>query len=452
MQSERPSLTVSQLTARIKGLLERDLRDLRVQGEISNLKRHNNGHLYFTLKDRHSQIRCVFFNQWNRLLRYRPEDGLEVRVRGRVEVYPPHGSYQLLIETMEPLKVGDLQLAYEQQVKRLKAEGLFDEAHKRKLPMFPRRVGLITSPVGAAIRDVLRILERRHCGLDVIIAPARVQGDGAHRDLVGALALLNHWATRDGCWIDVIILARGGGSAEDLFAFNNEQLARAIYTSPIPIVSAVGHESDITIADLVADARAATPSAAAVMVAPDLDELRERVTATAGRLNRDMRRALSERAAALAQLRGRRGFTGLAATVQLLIARRRELEERARKALEACLKRSHIHLNGIQRRFARLDPARQIEAARTELSMLVSRIDHAQQVFLAQRSSDLAIASSRLDAMSPLKVLARGYAIVKTETDELIKRASEVAVDQHLKLRFNDGEVGCRVTATKALE
>jgi exodeoxyribonuclease VII large subunit len=449
MQSDIPALTVSQLTARIKGLLERDLRDLRVQGEISNLKRHNNGHLYFTLKDRQSQIRCVFFNQWNRLLRYKPEDGLEVRVRGRVEVYAPYGSYQLLVETMEPLKVGDLQLAYEQQVKRLRAEGLFDPAHKRKLPLFPRRIGVITSAVGAAVRDILRILERRHSGLDVLIAPARVQGDGAHRDLVAAIALLNHCASRDDGRVDVIILARGGGSAEDLHAFNHEQLARAIYSSAIPIVSAVGHESDMTIADLVADARAATPSAAAAMVSPDLEELKERVASAGSRLERGMRRGLSERAASLARLRGRRGFTGLAATVQVLLARRRELEERACNALEACLRRSRIHLDNLQRRFATLDPAREVEAARIELSMLVSRLGHAHQMVVDQRSTRLAIAAGRLDAMSPLKVLARGYAIVKTETDELVKRASEVALDQRLKLRFNDGEVGCRVTATK---
>ena len=382
------------------------------------------------------------------MLRYRPENGLEVRVRGRIEVYPPYGSYQLLIETMEPLKVGEFQLAYQQQVKRLRAEGLFDEARKRKLPLYPRRIGVITSPVGAAIRDILRILERRHCGLDVIIAPARVQGDGAHRDLVAALALLNHWSGRDGCHVDVIIVARGGGSSDDLLAFNDEKLARAIYASPIPIVSAVGHESDITIADLVADARAATPSAAASMVAPDMQELRARVVATSGRLERAMRRTLSDRSGALARARARPGFTRLAATVPLLLARRRELEDRARKALAACLSRSQTRLDGVQKRFAKLDPAAEIEAAKGELSMLVSRLDHAHEQLLTQRASRLALASGRLDAMSPLKVLARGYAIVKTEADELVKRASQVAMDDRLKLRFHDGEVGCRITAT----
>jgi len=205
----------------------------------------------------------------------------------------------------------------------------------------------------------------------------------------------------------------------------------------------------MTIADLVADARAATPSAAAAMVAPDLQELRERVASAGSRLERGMRRGLSERAASLARLRGRRGFTGLAATVQVLLARRRELVERAGNALEACLRRSRIHLDNVQRRFAKLDPARGVEAGRIELSLLVSRLDHAHQMLVDQRSTRLAIASSRLDAMSPLKVLARGYAIVKTEADALVKRASEVALDQRLKLRFNDGEVGCRVTSTK---
>src|SRR5262245_21169549 len=275
--AESRVFTVSELTERVKDLLEAEFFALHLQGEISNYKRHSSGHWYFTLKDSESQLRAVFFKQWNRLMRFEPENGLEVRVRGRLSLYEPRGEYQIVIETMEPVGVGALQLAFEQQVKRLAAEGLFDEARKRPLPMLPRRVGIVTSPVGAAIRDMLQILERRNRSIDVLITPVRVQGTGAAREIADAIRLLNQHSKKSAHKVDVIIVGRGGGSIEDLWAFNEEQVARAIYESEIPVISAVGHETDFTIADLVADLRAPTPSAAAEIVAREASDLTNRI-------------------------------------------------------------------------------------------------------------------------------------------------------------------------------
>ncbi|MDQ3012600.1 MAG: exodeoxyribonuclease VII large subunit, partial [Acidobacteriota bacterium] len=242
--AEQRVFTVGELTTQIRDTLESEFFALHVQGEISNYKRHQSGHWYFTLKDSDAQLRGVFFRQWNRLMRFEPENGLEVRVRGRLTVYEPRGEYQVVVETMEPVGVGALQLAFEQQVKKLALEGLFDEERKRPLPMLPRRVGIVTSPVGAAIRDMLQVLERRNRGVDVIITPVRVQGIGAAREIADAIRLLNQHSKKSAGKIDVIIVGRGGGSMEDLWAFNEEQVARAVYESEIPIVSAIGHETD----------------------------------------------------------------------------------------------------------------------------------------------------------------------------------------------------------------
>src|SRR5262245_41261118 len=250
--AEQRVLTVTELTEQVKDTLESEFSALHVQGEVSTYKRHQSGQWNFTLKDSHSQLRAVCYRQWNRLMRFERENGLEVRLRGRLSVYEPRGEYQLIVEVMEPLGVGALQLAFEQQVRRLAAEGLFDEARKKKLPLLPRRVGIVTSPVGAALRDMLQILGRRNRGIDVMITPVRVQGAGAAREIVDAIRLLNKHAKKPGNEIDVIIVGRGGGSIEDLGAFHEEPVARAIYESEIPIVSAVGHETDYTIADFVA--------------------------------------------------------------------------------------------------------------------------------------------------------------------------------------------------------
>jgi len=442
--AERRVLSVTEVTEQVKDTLESEFFALHVQGEVSNYKRHQSGHWYFTLKDSHSQLRAVFYRQWNRLMRFEPENGLEVRLRGRLSVYEPRGEYQIVVEVMEPLGVGALQLAFEQQVRRLAVEGLFDEERKRKLPLLPRRVGIVTSPVGAALRDVLQILERRNRGIDVVIAPVRVQGAGAAREIVDAIRLLNKHAKRPGNEIDVIIVGRGGGSIEDLWAFNEEPVARAIFESEIPIVSAVGHETDYTIADFVADYRAPTPSAAAEVVAADSSDLAARIEHLRSGLARVMNHSLLLRKSQLRDLIESRGFAETAKTVLSLSAKCRELEKRAAEALRARVRISGSGLQDARRRLEATDFRALIAVKSGKLEALDQRLGGAIQRRLDSERHAIAVAASKLDMLSPLAVLGRGYALVKDEAGALVSRAAMVEPGQKLALRFEDGEVGCR--------
>ena len=277
---------------------------LWIQGEISNFKRHTSGHLYFSLKDPRAQIKAAFFKNNNMYLKFRPEDGMEVVVRGRLSVYEPRGDYQVIVEYMEPVGLGSLQLAFDQLKEKLRKEGLFDDAHKVPLPLLPRKVGIVTSPTGAAIRDMLRILKRRNASLDVLLYPVKVQGQGAAEEIAAGIRYLNSRSD-----MDVIIIGRGGGSIEDLWAFNEEIVARAIYESELPLISAVGHEVDYTIADFVADLRAPTPSAAAEMVSGARDDLRMSVSSLRGRLSQAVRRGLERRRLHLERLAHNKAFT-----------------------------------------------------------------------------------------------------------------------------------------------
>jgi exodeoxyribonuclease VII large subunit len=442
--AERRVLTVTEVTEQVKDTLESEFFALHVQGEVSNYKRHQSGHWYFTLKDSHSQLRAVFYRQWNRLMRFEPENGLEVRLRGRLTVYEPRGEYQIVVEVMEPLGVGALQLAFEQQVRRLAAEGLFDEARKRKLPLLPRRVGIVTSTAGAALRDMLHVLERRNRGIDVIIAPVKVQGTGAAREIVDAIRLLNKHAKKAGNEIDVIIVGRGGGSIEDLWAFNEEPVARAIYESEIPVVSAVGHETDYTIADFVADYRAPTPSVAAEIVAAESGDLAARIEYLQNSLARAMDHSLLMRKSQLRDLIESRGFAEAAKTVLSLSAKCREFERRAAEALRALVRNSGSKLQDTRRRLESTDFRALIAVKSGRLDALDQRLSRAAQRRLEAKGAILAVAASKLDMLSPLAVLGRGYALVKDESGNLIARAAMVKTGQKLALRFEDGEVDCR--------
>ncbi len=443
--AERVVLSVGELTERIKHLLEVEFFALNVQGEISNYKRHSSGHWYFTLKDSESQVRGVFFRQWNRLMRFEPENGLEVRVRGRLSVYQPRGEYQIVVETMEPVGVGALQLAFEQQVRRLAAEGLFAEERKRRLPFLPARIGIVTSPVGAALRDMLQILERRNRSIDVVIAPVRVQGQGAAREIADAIGLLNLQAKKRGCRIDVIIVGRGGGSSEDLWAFNEEQVARAIFQSEIPIVSAVGHETDLTIADLVADLRAPTPSAAAEIVAPESVELASRIDELSNSLVRIMNYDLLRRRARLRDLIESRGFAQTAGMVNSLAAGGRNLLARADAALRENLRNARSRLIDAQGKLKTADLRAPLALKAARLDMLDQRLRRTALRLIEQKQHRLAMSVSRLDLLSPLAVLGRGYVLVRDESGLLVSRAAAIKPDQRLALRFEDGEVNCRV-------
>ncbi|MFN0111203.1 MAG: exodeoxyribonuclease VII large subunit [Blastocatellia bacterium] len=447
--ADQEVLTVGELTDRIKASLESDFFALTVQGEISNYKNHQSGHWYFTLKDSDAQIRGVFFRQWNRLMRFEPENGLEVRARGRLSVYEPRGEYQIMVETMEPVGVGALQLAFEQQVKKLAAEGLFDEARKRPLPMLPKRIGIVTSADGAAIRDMLNVLERRNRGLHVLVTPVKVQGVGAARDIADAIRLLNQHSKKSGSEIDVIIIGRGGGSMEDLWAFNEEYVARAIFDSEIPVVSAVGHETDFTIADFVADLRAATPSAAAELVTREASELAARVENLQANLDRAMNYYLLLRRTELRDLVESRGFAQTVSSIVATAAKCRELETRVADALRTNLNNARARLHEAQQRLATTDLRAPLAVRTARIENLEQRINSTLQRLTENRWHHLTLAASKLDALSPLSVLGRGYALAKDDAGRLISRAAGLSEGQFLKLRFEDGEIGCRVTEAK---
>lgn len=394
---EREPLSVSELNARIKGLIESDpvLGSVYVRGELSNYKVYPSGHHYFTLKDAESSLRCVMFRSAASKLRFRPESGMGVTVCGRVSVYPRDGAYQLYCEELIPEGAGDLQLAYEQLKERLRREGLFDPAHKKPIPRYPERIAVITSSAGAAVHDIIRVLRKRWPVAKVLLLPVRVQGVEAPPEIVGAIRYANRHRLAD-----LIITGRGGGSIEDLWAFNDERVARAIYESELPVISAVGHEPDVTIADFVADLRAATPSNAAELAVPDMSELREALSAARARLDQAVNRRLSER---------RKGLEELA----------------SRRVMQS--------------------PTGFIDQRRLELDSIRLRLDAAATARLGRERQEFSRLAAKLDALSPLKVLGRGYSIALDAGGRAVKDAGRLSPGERLELRFSKGSASCLV-------
>jgi len=441
---ERPGrlvLTVSQLNAQVRDLLEETLPAVWVEGEISNLRRYPSGHTYFTLKDASAQISAVLFRGPAAWLRFRPEDGLKVLVRGRVGLYEARGSYQIVVEAMEPAGLGALQLALEQLKAKLQAEGLFDPARKRPLPALPRRIGIVTSRSGAALRDILRVLERRFAGVGVVIAPARVQGDGAPDEVAAAVRELNRLGG-----LDVIIVARGGGSLEDLWAFNEEVVARAIAGSGIPVISAVGHEVDVTLSDLAADLRAPTPSAAAEMVVVSRAEIVDRVGALRARLLSAARLRVSDRRQLLAAVGAERALARAAARLRDAVLRVDDLGARLRARLEGRLLRGR---HGLEVLSQRMSPARLGERLRGQRRLVrehESRLPAAAGAALRRAGRHVAAYVERLQALSPLAVLARGYAICYDgASGAILKDARAVRPGSGVSVRLHRGRLTCKV-------
>lgn len=395
--SGRPVLSVRDLTLYVKRLLERDqlLQAVWVRGEISNFKWHTSGHIYFTLKDESSQVKCVMFRSSAQRLRFRPENGMQVLVHGNVSLFERDGAYQLYAVEMDPAGIGALHLEFEQLKRRLAEEGLFDEEVKRALPRLPRRVGIVTAPTGAAIRDMITIARRRFPSVRLVIAPAVVQGADAPASLIRGLELM---ARLPG--IDVIIIGRGGGSLEDLWGFNDEGLARAIRACPVPVVSAVGHETDFTIADFAADLRAPTPSAAAELVVPSRSELQGQVD-------------------------------GL--RIRLASAARRIVE------------RKRTRLKGLAERPVLLRPQGRLLQDRQRLDELIRRLGYVGGQMLGGHRRELKALAGRLDALSPLAVLSRGYAIAREESGHVIREASQVSVGDPIQVMVHRGQLHCRV-------
>jgi exodeoxyribonuclease VII large subunit len=436
----RRVFTVSALTRAVKDTLEEGFGGLWVEGEISNFRVHTSGHVYFTLKDEEAQVRAVLFRSRMRRVRFEPADGLHVLAFGRLEVYAARGEYQLVCEVLEPKGLGALQLAFEQLKARLAAEGLFDAGRKRPLPTLPRRVGLVTSPTGAAVRDFLRVVTRRFAGLQVLVCPVRVQGDTAASEIAAALRTLNRWGN-----LDVIVLARGGGSLEDLWAFNEEAVARAIAASKIPVISAVGHETDVTIADFVADLRAPTPSAAAEMVVREKIELVRQVTALRARLAHAMAQRTGRLADRLADFRRRRVLTDPGRPLRDWARRTDDLGTRLTRAMTRQHARSRERLDRAARALRPALLRGPVRHRRELVVQLGGRMTRALRGETARGRRAVEALAARLDSLSPLQCLARGYAIALSAAGEVVTRADQVVVGDRLTVRLRMGRLGTRV-------
>src|SRR3954454_121792 len=408
---ERRILSVSELNAEIRSVLDESFPDLWVAGEISGLKLAASGHYYFTLKERDAQIRCVAFRSSHRYWKFKPQDGLAVLARGRIDVYEARGEYQLLVEMLEPQGLGALQLAFEQLKKKLAAEGLFAPERKRPLPRFPRRIGIVTSPRGAAIADMLQILSRRFPGLHIRVYPALVQGEGSVEEVIRGIDYFSRTK-----WPDLVIVGRGGGSLEDLWTFNEEAVARAIARCAVPVVSAVGHETDVTIADFVADLRAPTPSAAAEMVVPAREDVVQRVITARAKLLQGLRYRLAMLERRLRQQGIDRALSVLHRRVGRNLQRIDEQEYRMRERIRASLETRERARRGLEARLRRFDVRPRLSADRRRMEAAHSAMLQMLRARLARRRRDWEQAAAKVDQLSPLRILDRGYAIVSTRT------------------------------------
>jgi len=426
--------TVSELNRDAKLALEEHLDTLWVAGEISNLARPGSGHLYFSLKDADAQVRCAMFRGANRTLRFIPQDGLQVILRARVTIYEPRGSYQLIVEHMEPAGEGRLRRQFEELKAKLADEGLFDESNKSPLPGLPGRIGLITSPTGAAVRDILHILARRFPAVPVVIYPVQVQGDRAKFDIVQALETA---AERNEC--DVLIIGRGGGSLEDLWAFNEEIVARAVYACPIPIISAVGHEVDFTITDLVADLRAPTPSGAAELVVPDRITWLDNIASLQIRATRAIEQVATRRKEQVTQLDGRLQRRNPVLLLEQYAQRLDELTGRISRALSQRIRMDRLRLHNSASRIRAGNPQPLIRERQQMLAEKRLRLTNAIRVIIEAERNRLAVLAAGLHAVSPLDTLKRGYAIVENQQGQLVRSVVDLEARDKIVGRLADG-------------
>jgi exodeoxyribonuclease VII large subunit len=444
MSQLRNVLTVSELSEKLRQTLEEKFPTVWVEGEISNFKVYGSGHVYFTLKDAGAQIRAVLFRSRTRRIRFEPKDGLHVMAFGSIEVYAQRGEYQLVVELLEPRGLGALQLAFEQLKARLDAEGLFDPRRKRPLPRFPRKIGIVTSPTGAAIRDMLRVIGRRFGELHIVLAPARVQGDGAAEEIAQGIRDLNALGE-----VDVIIVGRGGGSLEDLWAFNEEIVARAIAGSKAPIISAVGHEVDFTIADFVADLRAPTPSAAAELVVREKQAVMETLADLRGRLDRAMTRRLERERHRWQTLAERRVLTDPARPLRDHERRVDDARTRLRRAMMAALREATHHVRMVSAKLSHASPVARFARDRHQLEQLDARLRVDVRRTVEGARHRLATAVAGLDSLSPLAVLGRGYSLTRLPSGEVVRNASQVHRGDLVRVLLHRGTLECRVDDAK---
>jgi exodeoxyribonuclease VII large subunit len=436
--------SVSELTEAIRVTLETFGR-VWVAGEISNARLAPSGHYYFVLKDRDAQLRCVCFRQEARFLKVKPKDGLAVTARGRISVYSARGEYQMYVESLEPQGYGALQLAFEQLKKKLDGEGLFDQSRKRPLPMLPRAIGIVTSPSGAAIADMLRILERRFAGLRVLLYPALVQGDEAPRQIARGLEYFSSAKN-----VDVVIIGRGGGSLEDLWAFNTEPVARAIADCAVPVISAVGHQTDFTIADFVADLRAPTPSAAAELVVQQKSDLLHTVQALHERTVRALRYKLATAGRESIERSVERAVAVVRRKITAGHQRSDELHFQMRQLVVQRMRLAENRLRDQQHALAALDFRVRLARSRSRLDQLWEKLPPIMRWRLGRDNAALGSLGQQLQHLSPLAILERGYAIVQTPAGAVVRDAAQTAANDRLNVRLHRGRLGVRVEDTEA--
>jgi len=440
----RKTFTVAELNARIRGLLSEEFDDVWVAGEISGCRMASSGHCYFTLKDQDAQLKCACFRASLRYLKFKPQDGVAVLARGHIDVYEMRGEYQLLVEALEPQGHGALQFAFEQLKKKLAAEGLFDTARKRPIPRLPRRIGVVTSPTGAVIRDITQILSRRFPGVHIRLYPSLVQGEGSIEAVSRAI---DYFSASD--WAEVVIVARGGGSLEDLWTFNEEAVARAIAASRAPVISAIGHETDFTIADFVADLRAPTPSAAAELVICTREQLLDQIAVSDHKLLQSVRYRLA--------MAGRRlheqGVERASAVLHRNIGRQQqrvdELEYRLRDRVHAAASLSRRRLEGLTARLRNLDLRLRFAAARRRLESAQTAGLQLVRLRLTRGHGRLDPLIAHLTQLSPLKILERGYAIVTNEAGRIVKQPDEAPEGSGIDVRLARGQIAARVVKLK---
>ncbi len=450
-ETERGPMTVSELTSAVRNALEARFASVWVEGEISNFKAHSSGHWYFTIKDETAQLRAKCFRSANTRIRFRPTDGLHVRARGRLTVYEQRGEYELIVESLDPVGAGALRIAFEQLRDRLQAEGLFARELKRSLPVFPRRVGIVTSRTGAAIQDIINVISRRTRTVHLLFSPARVQGEGAGSEIARAIKLINDYhkqAGREGRsdkLVDVLIVGRGGGSTEDLWAFNQEEVARAIRASAIPVISAVGHETDFTIADFAADLRAPTPSAAAEIVAAQEDQ----ICSTLAELGRDLSRLMRFK---IVDARSKVQGQALSQVFDEVRGNLRDANMKTRTAthrLQILINQSLRSARGRADTIAfQLSPARlqtRLSSARMRFDLANTGCSAAIAAQLEDARGRFSLAAASLDALSPLAVLQRGYAIAQDTNGKLLRDAQAVSIGDSVQVRLAKGRLAARV-------
>ena len=435
---EQPlTLTVSELNRRARSLLESHFDFIWIEGEISNFAAPSSGHWYFSLKDDNAQVRCAMFRGKNQRLRFRPGNGDAVRLRCRVSLYEGRGEFQLIAEFMEPAGVGALQAAFEDLKRKLQAEGLFDAEAKQALPRFVRKLGVVTSPTGAAIHDILNVLSRRAPGIEVSILPVPVQGEGSAEQIADAITRANRWNAEGKVALDLLIVGRGGGSIEDLWAFNEEIVARAISSSDLPVISAVGHEVDITISDLVADLRAPTPSAAAELISRDQRELLERLAESRRRLLQLTRAQLHFLQNELGHLRRRLAHPGH--RLQEQSQRLDDMEQRMLRAISAATTARAQGLSLLQARLDARSPRQQLTQGRRDLASLEQRLAAAGRAPVQRLQDRLAGLSQLLDSVSPLRTLDRGYSLLTDSEGVVVKHADQVQPGDRVRARLAEG-------------